>query len=106
MCGAHWYSSDLSRTVGAHHYCSHINEDFNQCAIYDEDKPNARLIGIEYVITEKLFKTLPEEERKYWHSHIHEVKSGLLTAPGVPAAAENEVMAKLVNTYGKTFHLW
>lgn len=29
----------------------------------------ARLIGIEYIITERLFRELPEEEKKYWHSH-------------------------------------
>jgi hypothetical protein len=34
--------------------------------------------GIEYVITEKLFETLPMEERRYWHSHKHEVESGML----------------------------
>jgi hypothetical protein len=36
------------------------------------------MIGIEYVITEKLFETLPMEERRYWHSHKHEVESGML----------------------------
>jgi hypothetical protein len=36
------------------------------------------MTGIEYVITEKLFETLPMEERRYWHSHKHEVESGML----------------------------
>jgi hypothetical protein len=35
-------------------------------------------VGIEYVITEKLFENLPMEERRYWHSHKHEVESGML----------------------------
>lgn len=26
----------------------------------------------------QVFKSLPEEEKKYWHSHKHEVESGLL----------------------------
>lgn len=78
----------------------------HQCVIYDSDKPNARLIGIEYIVTEKLFKTLPEEEKKYWHSHIHEVKSGILVAPNIPEKAEYELMEKLVTTYGKTVHTW
>jgi hypothetical protein len=36
------------------------------------------MIGIEYVIAEKLFETLPMEERRFWHSHKHEVESGML----------------------------
>lgn len=29
----------------------------------------ARLIGLEYIISERLFRELPEQEKKYWHSH-------------------------------------
>ena len=32
--------------------------------------------------------------------------SGMLYAPGVPNAAEAAEMAKLVDTYGKTWHTW
>ncbi len=35
----------------------------------DSDQPSARLIGIEYIISERLLKTLPEEEKRFWHSH-------------------------------------
>ena len=83
-----------------------MNEDVNQCVIYDNDTPNARLIGIEYIVTEKIYKQLPDDEKKYWHSHIHEVKSGELYAPRLPEIAENELMNKLVMTYGKTVHTW
>ena len=34
------------------------------------------------------------------------MKSGALYGPGLPDTAEHEVMKKLVNTYGKTFHTW
>lgn len=44
-----------------------------QCIIYDSNKSDAKLIGIEYIISRKLFDTLPMEERKYWHSHEFEV---------------------------------
>jgi len=46
--------------------------------IYDSDKPNARLIGLEYIISSELFEGLPEEEKVYWHSHKFEVSSGTL----------------------------
>ena len=74
--------------------------------IYDSDKSDARLIGIEYIISEKLFQTLPEEEKKLWHSHVYEVKSGSLIAPRLPDLAENELMKKVIGTYGKTSHTW
>ena len=64
--------------VEAHHFCACPNEDVRQCVIYDSDKPNARLIGLEYIISDQLFETLPEEEKIYWHSHKYEVQSGTL----------------------------
>lgn len=45
---------DHSRHVEAHHFCKHLSADFHQCIIYDSDKPDARLIGIEYIVTEKV----------------------------------------------------
>jgi hypothetical protein len=47
---------------------------------------------------------LPDEEKRYWPSHQFEVKSGQLTALGIPEPVEHEIMKKLVNTYGKTWH--
>jgi hypothetical protein len=94
----------MNRQLIAHHYCSHINQDVRQCVIYDSDRPDARLIGIEYIISEDLFESLSAEEKKLWHSHVHEVKSGELIAPGVPDIAEKEVMKDIIQTYGKTFH--
>jgi hypothetical protein len=106
VCGLHFYSGDMSRQVIAQHYCSHFNKDVRQCVIYDSDKKHARLVGIEYIISSKLFEALPAEEKKLWHSHVHEVKSGQLIAPRIPEAAEKEVMKDLVGTYGKTWYTW
>lgn len=106
FCGIHGYAEDSNRQVIAHHFCSHPSDDFHQCVIYDRNDTGAKLIGIEYIISKKLFLTLPEDEKKYWHSHVFEVKGGLLAAPLIPTLAENEVMKDLVNTYGKTIHTW
>ena len=40
---------------------------------------------------------VPEEEKRYWHSHQFEVKSGQMSAPGIPQPVEHELMKKLVN---------
>jgi hypothetical protein len=81
--------------------------------LYDSPEKNARLIGVEYMISPRLYKTLPEEERKLWHSHVFEVKSGMLIMPkpaGVPDAvwetAETKEMEDVIGIYGKVYHLW
>lgn len=104
--GIHFYSGEMERQVDSHHFCSHLDDDFHQCVIYDGNGPKSKLIGVEYIISEKLFDSLPEEEKVYWHSHLYEVKSGLLVAPRIPTLAEIPLMQKLVNTYGKTIHTW
>lgn len=106
LCGFHFYSGEMNRQVEAHHFCSMVNDELHQCVIYDGNSDDAKLIGVEYLISERLFKTLPEEEKRLWHSHAYEVKAGLLTAPGLPDRQEHELMEKLVTTYGKTFHFW
>lgn len=104
--GFHFYNGNLNAQMEAHHYVSQLNEDMHQAIIYDGNGEDAKIMGIEYIISEKLFKTLPEEEKKLWHSHRYEVKSGTLIAPGIPQVAEHELMEKLVSTYGKTIHTW
>lgn len=106
VCGIHFYNGDLSRQVIAEHFCSHLSDEVLQCVIYDSNKPGARLIGIEYIVSAKIFASLPAEEKKLWHSHNYEVKSGVLTAPGMADAAEKDLMKVLIGTYGKTWHTW
>jgi len=106
VCGFHFYAGSPERQVIAHHFCSHLNDDVLQCVLYDTNKSNARLIGVEYIISEKIFKTLPEDEKKLWHSHRYEVKSGQLVALRIPDAVEKTLMKDLQTTYGKTWHFW
>ncbi len=104
--GFHFYADDIGRQVEAHHFCTHLAHDMHQCVIYDSNRPGARLIGIEYIISEERFRGLPEDEKRLWHSHRYEVKSGQLIAPGIPEMAEHTYFGDLVSTYGKTFHTW
>lgn len=104
--GFHFANGDMKNQMEAHHYCMKLNEDVTQCVMYDGNTEDAKIMGIEYIISERLFKTLPEEERRLWHSHVYEVKSGTLIAPGLPDIAEKELMEEIVSTYGKTIHTW
>lgn len=80
------FSHDPSRSVIAHHYCTHLHgKNMHQCLIFDSDTPGARLIGIEYVIPEETFVGLPDEEKKFWHSH----KFGELNVSGGRVCADS-----------------
>ena len=57
-------------------------------------------------MSEERFRRLPDDEKRLWHSHHYEVKSGELVAPGIPELAERTYFRDLVSTYGKTFHTW
>ena len=104
--GFHFYNGNPKAQMEAHHYVSQLNEDMHQAIIFDGNGEDAKIMGIEYIISERLFKTLSLEEKRLWHSHHYEVKSGELIAPGLPELAEHELMEKLVSTYGKTIHTW
>lgn len=104
--GFHFYNGHPQAQMEAHHYCTILNDDMIQCVIYDGNVGDAKLMGVEYIVSDKVFKDLPEAEKPMWHSHVHEVKSGQLVAPGIPEMAEHALMKKLVHTYGKTIHTW
>lgn len=104
--GFHFYNGNMQGQMEAHHYCGHLNEDVTQCVIFDGNDEDAMVMGVEYIVSKALFTKLPAEEKHLWHSHVHEVRSGQLTAPGIPKVAEHELMEKIAGTYGKTWHTW
>jgi hypothetical protein len=106
LVGFHAAKKDPSLQMEAHHYCRQVNEEFAQCVLFDDNTERANLVGIEYIISERLFNSLPESEQKYWLPHNYEILSGQLMAPGIPAAAEKELMRGKMNSYGKTWHVW
>lgn len=64
------------------------------------------------MISPELFDTLDQDEQRLWHSHVFEVRSGMLIMPSpvVPEMiwekAEREEMEGVIRLYGKVFHLW
>jgi len=114
VCGLHRAAADSHEQMIAHHYCSKQPDGLTQCALFDSNTPNARLIGVEYIISAERFKMLPESERKLWHSHVFEVQSGQLTplplAGGrnadVPLKEQRAALTELMQSFGKTIHTW
>lgn len=106
LVGFHPMKDDPQQQMEAHHFCHQVNQDFAQCTLFDGNTRSARLTGIEYIISEKLFQTLPVDERRFWHPHNAEILSGQLVAPGIPSVAEHALMKDKMNSYGKTWHVW
>jgi hypothetical protein len=104
--GFHVMKDEPSHHMEAHHFCKGMNEEFTQCVIFDGNTKDANIIGLEYIISEALFDTLEAEEKKSWHPHNYEILSGQLVLPGVPDVAEKAALAKKINSYGKTWHVW
>ncbi|MBC7454601.1 MAG: DUF1264 domain-containing protein, partial [Massilia sp.] len=67
LVGFHPMKAHPEQQVEAHHYCHQRNEDFAQCVLFDGNTTTANLHGLEYIISEKLFDSLPQGEKKYWH---------------------------------------
>lgn len=106
VVGFHCPKDEPDQQMEAHHYCKVVNDDLLQCVLFDGNTKDANLIGIEYIVSERLFNTLPQQEKDYWHPHNFEVLSGQLVAPGLPDIAEKAFMKQLMNSYGKTWHTW
>ncbi len=106
LVGFHPMKDDPAHQMEAHHYCDQVNEEFAQCVLYDGNTRGANLNGIEYIISERLYNTLPADEKLYWHPHNFEILSGQLVMPGLPEVAEKEALRGKMNSYGKTWHLW
>ncbi|RZC65202.1 hypothetical protein C5167_008892 [Papaver somniferum] len=106
VCTFAMYSHDMTRQIQTHHYVTRLNQDFLQCAVYDSDSTTARLIGVEYIVSDRIFESLPAEEQKLWHSHAYEIKTGLWMNPRVPEMIQKSELQDLAKSYGKFWCTW
>src|SRR5688572_4409264 len=49
--GFHFYNGHVQGQMEAHHYCAILNDDVIQCVIYDGNVEDAKLIGVEYIVS-------------------------------------------------------
>jgi len=102
----HFIKGHPKKQMEVHHYCQALNSDLVQCALYNDNKSNAKLVGIEYVISDKFYNGFSSKEKELWHPHRYEVTSGQLIAPDLAANKEHELMNMIYHTHGKAWHLW
>lgn len=105
LCAFHIAKENPGFQIEAHHYCAPAGKDIHQCVIYDKRSENAKLLGVEYIITDEAYQKLAAEEKKYWHPHAYEIVSGQLIAPDMPKEGD-DIFPGLINTWGKTWHTW
>jgi hypothetical protein len=106
FCGIHVAKKDPRIQIVTQHYCGGVGKGMHQCLLYDSREKNARLLGVEYIISDEVFRSLPDVEKRYWHPHTYEVLGGGLIAPSLKPADELAFMKALLLTWGKTWHTW
>src|SRR6267378_1328370 len=96
FCGIHMAKKDLKFQLTTQHYCVGHKEDGHddlfQCILFDKTGANAKLLGVEYIVTDAVYRKLPAEEKQYWHAHTYEVLGGGLIAPGMTPDEELKFM--------------
>jgi hypothetical protein len=108
LCAYHLPKNDGKTVIETQHYCAPLGDkgEVYQCIIFDKTDQGAKILGVEYIISHRLYLGLSVEEKKYYHPHTYEVTSGLLLAPGLKPDEELELMGRLLLTWGKTWHTW
>lgn len=108
ICAFHIAKDNPNIIIETQHYCMALSDNLFQCILYDTTDKGVKpkLIGVEYVIGEDLYRTLDPEEKLLWHPHEYEIRQGLLATVDIPEAEEQKVMKALLKTWGKTWHTW
>jgi hypothetical protein len=106
FCGIHLVKSDPQKQFIVQHYCAAHSSGLFQCLLFDTAGKDAKLLGVEYIVSNDTYQGLPEKEKKYWHPHTYEVLAGGLIAPGMSPEDEMKFMKTILTTWGKTYHTW
>lgn len=90
------------------HFCKPHDSIMMICQLYDSNSANATLIGIEYMITQEQYDSLPNREKPYWHAHREELRPERAD-PRMPELSPEQAqaeMAKMFPTWGKVIITW
>ena len=95
FAGVHLLKELPEHSQVAYHYCKAVNGDLNQCVLYDGTGPDAKLIGIEYLVSDAVHQKMSAEEQSYWHDHKYEVDAGYLKSLTQTGDEEKQTLAKV-----------
>jgi hypothetical protein len=104
--GAHFPGNPPGDPHVVYHDRRPLNDHVSQCLIFDGPGPEARLIGVEYLVSDEVYRRMPAEERIYWHDHQYDGDADLLPSPTRSGADEEATLAKVRTLWGKVYHTW
>lgn len=90
------------------HFCKPSDKIVLVCQLYDGASANATLVGVEYIIMQGQYDSLPDREKPYWHAHRVEFRPDRAD-PMMPELSPEQAraeMAKLMPTWGKVVITW
>jgi len=106
FAGVHLMRDDPSEARIAYHFCKPVSADLNQCVLYDGTGPEAKLIGVEYLVSDEVYRSMPDEEKALWHDHKFEVDTRLLKSLTQTGEDEKKTLAHVRTMWGKVYHTW
>lgn len=89
-----------------HHYCKQVAGGLTECQLYDSDKPDARLIGVEMVVDAATYNKFSKKEKALWHYHKIEIPKVDAVLPDLSPEEAAKTLKDLQETYGKVYILW
>ena len=92
--------------VPVHHWCKTINEKLIECVLFDSDKVNANLVGIETIIAKDIWDTLNDEQKSEWHDHATEIIEAEATLPDTLTEEAAKIVEFLKGTRGRVVYIW
>ena len=90
----------------AHHYCKPVSDGLTECQLYDSDKPDARLVGVEVIVDKATWQKFSKKEKALWHHHKDEIPKVDAKLPDVSPEEAAKIVKSLEDTYGKVYILW
>jgi hypothetical protein len=90
----------------AHHFCKNVSGGMIECLLFASEEPDARIVGVEVIVTAETWASFPPEEQMLWHYHREEIPVVEATMPELTAEEAAPIVEQLMETYGKLYLLW
>lgn len=90
----------------AHHYCKPTSGGLTECLLFDSDRPDARVVGVETIVGAPTYAKFTDAEKAMWHYHKTEIPLVDAKLPDLSAEEAAKVVASIATTYGKIYLLY
>jgi hypothetical protein len=106
FAGAHGRRNRPISPRCSYHDGEPFHDAVSHCLLYDGPGPDARLIGIEYLVSDEVYRQMPAEEKIYWHDHRCEADASLPTSLTESGSEERSTHTQIRHLWGKVYRTW